>query len=120
MTCQEIHTWAFGWLRRVQRRPPGAGDPARPAGVDQAAGWGLSACRGLRLDRNRLIELRHHIGVGWDGSHRVEREHAPSLQLPVLVLLQQHCSHQASDRVVAGEGADDAGASFDLLVDTFQ
>jgi hypothetical protein len=30
MTCQEIHPWAIGWWRRVQRRPPAASDPARP------------------------------------------------------------------------------------------
>jgi len=46
-----------------------------------------SACRGL-----------------WHGSHRIEGEHAAALQLPVLVLLQQHRTHQAGDGRVVGEG----------------
>ena len=46
-----------------------------------------SACRGL-----------------WDGSHRIEGEHAAALQLPVLVLLQQHRTHQAGDGRVVGVG----------------
>ena len=34
----------------------------------------------------------------------------------MLVLLQQHCSHQAGDGSVVGEDPDDAGAALDLLV----
>jgi len=34
----------------------------------------------------------------------------------VLVLLQQHRTHQAGDGSVVGEDPDDAGAAFDLLV----
>jgi hypothetical protein len=33
----------------MQRRPPGASDPAPTVGADQTAGWGLSVCCGLRM-----------------------------------------------------------------------
>ena len=41
---------------------------------------------------------------------------APALQLPVFVLLQQHSPHQAGDRRIVGEDADDAGAALGFLV----
>ena len=90
------------------------------SGAEQSAGWGLSACRGLRLGWCRLIELRQRIGAGRDSSHQVEREHAAALQLPALVQLQHHRSHQACDRGVVGEDAHHADAAFDLLVDALQ
>ena len=48
-----------------------------------------------------------------DEGHALDREHAAALQLPVLVLLPQHRPHQAHDRVVAGDDADNAGAALD-------
>ena len=54
----------------------------------------------------------------WDGSHGVKREHTPALQLPVLVLLQQHRPLQPGDGGVIGEDADHLGEAVDLLVDT--
>jgi hypothetical protein len=50
-----------------------------------------------------------------DGRHAFGGEQAAALQLPVLVLLQQHRPHQASDRGVVGEDADDAGAALGFL-----
>ena len=55
-----------------------------------------------------------------DGRHALGGEHAAALQLPVLVLLQQHRPHQAGDRGVVGEDSNDAGASFDFLVHPLQ
>jgi len=52
--------------------------------------------------------------------HRLLREDATALQLPLLLLLQQQAPHQADDRGVVGEDPDDAGAAFDLLVQTLQ
>lgn len=57
---------------------------------------------------------------GWGGCHRVEPEHAASLQLPVLVLLLQNRPDQAIDRSVVWLDAGDAGAALDLLVDAFE
>jgi hypothetical protein len=48
-----------------------------------------------------------------DEGHALDREHAAALQLPMLVLLHQHRPHQAHDRVVAGDDADNAGAALD-------
>jgi len=59
--------------------------------------------------------FRQGIGAGRNGSHGIEGEHAAALQLPVLMLLQQHRAHQACDRGVVGEDADNAGAAFDEL-----
>ena len=55
-----------------------------------------------------------------DCRHALGGEHAAALQLPVLVLLQQHRPHQAGDRGVVGEDSNDAGASFDFLVHPLQ
>jgi hypothetical protein len=96
--------------------PPGAKDPARPVGACQISGWGLSSGCGLRHGGPLLMRFRQGLSAGRDGSHRVEREHAAALQLSVLVLLQQHRTHQAGDGRVVGEDADNAGAPFDLLV----
>ncbi len=50
-----------------------------------------------------------------DGRHALGGKHAAALQLPVLVLLQQHRTHQAGDRGAVGEDADDAGAALGFL-----
>lgn len=55
-----------------------------------------------------------------DGRHALGGEHAAALQLPVLVLLQQHRPHQADDRGVVGKDADDTGAALDFFVDPLQ
>ena len=52
--------------------------------------------------------------------HREFREDAAAIELPLLLLLQQQRTHQADDRSVVGEDADDAGAALDLLVQPFQ
>jgi hypothetical protein len=39
------------------------------------------------------------------------------LQLPLVVLLEQHRADQADDRGFIGEDADDIGAAFDLFVE---
>ena len=65
------------------------------------------------------LQGRDVFQVG-DGGHALGGEHAAALQLPVLVLLQQHRPYQAGDRRVVGEDADDAGAALDLLVDPLQ
>ena len=51
--------------------------------------WGLGL-GGCVLERGLGRELLQR----GDGSHALGREHAPALQLPVLVLLQQHRTHQ--------------------------
>jgi hypothetical protein len=50
-----------------------------------------------------------------NGRHALGGEHPPALELPVLVLLQQHRPHQASDGWVVGEDADNPGAVFGFL-----
>jgi hypothetical protein len=59
------------------------------------------------------------MGPG-DGPHALGGEHAPDLELPVLVLLQQHRSHQACNGGIVGEDPDDAGAALDFLVDPLE
>ena len=46
----------------------------------------------------------------WDVCHAFDGEHA-ALQLPLLVLLQQHRAHQPDDRRVVGVDIDQAGAA---------
>jgi hypothetical protein len=45
------------------------------------------------------------------------RRHIAVLQLPFVVLLEQHCADQPDDRGLVGEDADDVGAAFDFLVE---
>jgi hypothetical protein len=84
--------------RGVVHRPPG-GDQGRCA-------LPLSGAEGLQ--GRGVAQFR-------DGCHALGGEHAPALQLPVLVLLQQHRPHQAGDGGVVGEGADDTGEALDEL-----
>jgi hypothetical protein len=53
----------------------------------------------------------------WVGGQAVSEEHAVALQLPMLVLLQQHRPHQAGDGGVVGKDADDASGELSLLID---
>ena len=90
--------------------------PAAPCGALQARSPGacvlqLSGAGGLQ--GRDVIQLR-------DGGHALGGDHAAALQLPVLVLLQQHRPHQTGDRVVIGEDPDHAGTAFDFLVDALQ
>ena len=71
----------------------------------------LSGAEGLEC--RDVIQLR-------DGGHAVGGEHAAALQLPVLVLLQQHRPHQAGDGGVVGEDADHPGAALDFFIDPLQ
>jgi len=66
----------------------------------------LSGAGGLEC--RDVIQLR-------DGGHAVGGEHAAALQLPVLVLLQQHRPDQAGDRRVVGKNAHDPGAALGFL-----
>ena len=77
--------------------------------------WGLGL-GGCVLERGLGRELLQR----GDGSHALGREHAPALQLPVLVLLQQHRTHQAGNRRVVGEDSDHAGTAFDFLIDALE
>lgn len=52
-----------------------------------------------------------------DGGHALGGEHATTLQLPVLMLIQQQGPHQADDRGVVGKDAHDSGAAFDFFID---
>lgn len=70
--------------------------------------WGLSPCP-LRAGSQQGRQIRQ----GGDGSHALGGEHAPALQLPVLVQFQQHDTRQAGDRGVVGEDAHHAGAALD-------
>ena len=88
-------------------RPVEALQPRSPgACVLPLSGAGGLECRDV-------IQLR-------DGGHAVGGEHAAALQLPVLVLLQQHRPDQAGDRRVVGKNAHDPGAALDLLVHPLQ
>jgi hypothetical protein len=55
-----------------------------------------------------------------DLGHAFSREHAPALELLVLVLLQQHSPHQAGNGGVVGEDPHHAGAALDFLVDPLE
>ena len=46
--------------------------------------------------------------------------HVALLQLPLVVLLQQHRADQPDDRRLIWEDADDIGAPLDLLVEPFE
>jgi hypothetical protein len=89
---------------RWQRPAPGRRSrPLRPVGALQASiTWGLrpAPLRRWRSAEQGGLQLR-------DGGHALGGEHAAALQLPVLVLLQQHRPHQAGDGGVVGEDADD-------------
>src|SRR5947199_3110089 len=53
--------------------------------------------------------VRHHLDL-----------HIAVLQLPFVVLLEQHRADQPDDRGLVGEDADDVGAAFDFLVEPFE
>ena len=55
-----------------------------------------------------------------DGRHAFGGEHAAALQLPVLVLLQQHCPHQPGDGGVIRKDAHEPGTAFDFFIDPLQ
>jgi len=55
-----------------------------------------------------------------NGRHGLLREHAPALQLPVLVLLRHHRPDQAHNRSIVGKDADNAGSALDLLVEPLE
>jgi len=48
-------------------------------------------------------------------AYRQFREDAPSIELPLLLLLQQQRTHQAGDRGVVREDADDTGSLLERL-----
>ena len=90
--------------------------PLRPVGALQPRSPGacvlhLSGAEGLQ--GRGVAQFR-------DGCHAFGGEHAAALQLPVLVLLQQHRSHQAGDGGIVGKDAHNPGAAFYLLVDPLQ
>ncbi len=85
----------------------------------RAALWSAPAARFLGyclLQRG----LRHKGLESWDGGHALGRNHAPALELPVLVLLQKHRAQQAGGGCVVGEYTIDTGTAFDLLVQALQ
>lgn len=92
---------------------PGLQRSGPPVGVCQTAGLALSDRSLLRGGCSGLGTGWQFIGCSWDCGHRVEREHAAALQLPVLLLPQQHGHHQAGDRDVVAEDVHHPGAAFD-------
>ena len=88
---------------------------APPQGAAASTTWGLRVpfSGDGDLQGGECLQIR-------DGGHALGGEHATALQLPVLVLLQQHRAHQAGDGGIVGEDADDAGAAFDLLIHPLQ
>ena len=94
-------------------RPPG-GDPGRCAqsgrcSLDHRGPECLALSCAEGLQGGAAIQLR-------DGGHALGGEHAAALQLPVLVLLQQHRPHQAGDRGVFGENAHHGGAALYFFI----
>ena len=73
----------------------------------------------LQLSGAGGLQSRGVAQVG-DGRHALGGDHAAALQLPVLVLLQQHRPHQAGDRRVVGKDAHDPGAALDFFIDPLQ
>ena len=85
--------------------------PLRPVGALQPRSPGacvlhLSGAEGLQ--GRGVAQFR-------DGCHAFGGEHAAALQLPVLVLLQQHRSHQAGDGGIVGKDAHNPGAAIGFL-----
>jgi hypothetical protein len=58
--------------------------------------WVLHLSGGSAEQGRQILQVRY-------GGHALGGEHAAALQLPVLVLLQQHRPNQAGDRRVVGE-----------------
>jgi len=80
--------------------------------VESGRGLGHGWCLWFR--GGKLLSCRRNRG------HGIQREHASSLQLPVLVLLQQHRTDKPGDGCVIGKDADDTGAALDFLVHALQ
>ncbi len=76
--------------------------------------------RGSDLGWSLLLRFGKLLSHWRNGCHGVLRKHAPALQLPVLILLQQHRTHQSHDGGVIGKDAHDAGAALDFLVDALE
>jgi len=111
LTCQVIRLdWssAVGYARMCAA-------PVRVGLRTPPLTWGLGS-GGCFLQAG----LRRQVLQRWDLGHALGGEHAPALKLPVLVLLQQHRSHQALDRRIVGEDAHHAGAALDFLVDALE
>ena len=94
-------------------RPP-CGDPGRCAqsgrcSLDHLGPECLALSGAEGLQGGAAIQLR-------DGGHALGGEHAAALQLPVLVLLQQHRPHQAGDRGVVGENAHHGGSALYFFI----
>lgn len=51
-----------------------------------------------------------------NGGHALGRDHAATFQLPVLLLLKQHRSHQTGDRCIVGQDTDYTGAALDFSI----
>ena len=47
-------------------------------------------------------------------------QHVTTLQLPVVVVLEQHGANELGDAVLVGEDADDVGTPLDLLVEPLE
>lgn len=62
----------------------------------------------------------HLLGGGVDEGHGAFGEVAAVGGLPLVVLVDEHGSDEADDRVVVGENSNDIRASLDLLVDPFE
>ncbi len=62
----------------------------------------------LELSGGSTEQGRQILQLRYDG-HALGGEHAAALQLPVLVLLQQHRPNQAGNPGVVGEDADEIG-----------
>ena len=78
---------------------------------------------GFRLCRG---DLGHHLDLLVRVVHRVEFGHgcfgevAAVAGFPLVVLLDQDCPSEPEEGCWVGEHADDVGAAFDFLVDSFQ
>ena len=127
MTCQVIRLdWCsvVGYAR-ISASPVGAGLRALGNASAPCGGAKPLLTSGLVLAVGSgggflQASLSGQVFQGWDFSHALGQEHSQALELPVLVLLQQHRAHQAGDRCIVGDDPHDAGAAFDFLVDALE
>ena len=102
--------------RAVERRNGARREGSRPSTWCKFGGglrWPSVRRPWVEFERLGVGGRRRQLGHGLE-------LHVAVLQLPLVVLLQQHGADQADDRGLVGEDADDVGPALDLLVQALQ